>query len=238
MNLSEKRIIIIGGSSGLGLAVAQAGAIAGARIVIAGRSEERLQNALKAIQGKAEGLRLDVRNEEEVKSFFSKIGEFDHLATPGSSTFAGGCLKLDTAKAKESFDSKFWGQYYAAKYGAPHIQPGGSIVLFSGVLGHRPMSDTAAMAAVNGAVEAFGRALAMEIAPIRVNTICPGYVETPLFTKMSEKERSDLFEQLSRELLVKRTGRPEEIAQAVLYLMSNEYTTGSTLFADGGFMLR
>ncbi|HSW86427.1 MAG TPA: SDR family oxidoreductase [Rhabdochlamydiaceae bacterium] len=238
MDLSEKRIIIIGGSSGIGLAIARAAALEGATILIAGRSQERLQSALQSIQGRAEGIYLDVSSEESVQTFFSNIGSFDHLATPGSSVHPGGCLHLETAKARESFDSKFWGQYFAAKYGAPQIRPGGSIVLFSGVLGHRPLPETATIAAVNGAIEAFGRALALEIAPIRVNTICAGYVDTPLFAKLTEKEREALFDQLSKELLVKRIGLPEEIAETALYLMSNNYTTGSTIFVDGGFMLR
>ena len=100
------------------------------------------------------------------------------------------------------------------------------------------MPATTVQAAVNGAVEAFGRALALELAPIRVNVICPGYVDTPIFAKMGEKERKDLFDQLSKELPVKRIGQPEEIAHTALYLMSNGYTTGSTIFVDGGFLLR
>ena len=121
MDLAKKRVIVIGGSSGLGLAIAQEAARAGASVVIAARSPERLQNVLPSIPGQVEGIQLDASKEDDVKRFFANIGSFDHLATPGSHTSSGSCGQLETEKARSSFDSKFWGQYHAAKYASPNI---------------------------------------------------------------------------------------------------------------------
>ncbi len=238
MPLAGKRLVIIGGSSGMGLATAKAAAAQGARMVIAGRSREKLDKAKGEIGGPVEALTLDISNETQVQAFFAQVGEFDHLTTPGSSLHGGVFLTTDTAQARADFDSKFWGQYLAAKYGAAHIHPGGSIVFFSGIYSTRPPAGVSSIAAVNGAVEALTRALAVELAPIRVNAVCPGLVNTPLHAGMAPAQRAAVFEAYAEATPVKRVGRPEDLAQTVLYLMANEFTTGSVIFADGGYTLR
>jgi NAD(P)-dependent dehydrogenase (short-subunit alcohol dehydrogenase family) len=238
MTLRDKRVVIIGGSSGIGLATAKAVAEEGAQIIIASRDESKLLAAKKQIKGDVSTKNLDVRSEEQIRRFFSDIDPFDHLITPGSFTSPGSCLEMDIREAKDSFESKFWGQYLAVKYGVPHMSKDGSIVLFSGVLSQRPTSNTAIMASINSAVEGLGRALAVELAPIRVNVISPGYVDTPRFSHMKEKDREMLFNHLGKQLPVGRIGRPEEIAQTVLYLLTNGYTTASTIYIDGGYSMR
>lgn len=238
MNLSHQKIVIIGGSSGIGLATAQAAQEAGAHVVIASRSEENLQKAQEFLKGKAEIYSLDISHLDELKDFFARIGEFDHLVTTAGVTSNGSCLNLDIPIARQSFDNKFWGQYYAVKCGAHQIRKGGSIVLFSGVLSQRPLPNTAIMASVNSAVEGLGRALAVELAPIRVNIVSPGYTNTPRVADMPEKDREMIFQKAAAQLPVGRIGQPQDIAQTVLYLMSNGFVTGSTLFVDGGYTLR
>ncbi|MCX5890644.1 MAG: SDR family oxidoreductase [Deltaproteobacteria bacterium] len=238
MNLKDKRIVIIGGTSGLGLATARAAAVRGAEVVIGGRHYEKLEKAKKEIGGKVEGLTLDVGDEGEIKAFFEWVGKFDHLTTPGSTAHGGPFLTLDTASAQADFQSKFWGQYLAAKYGAPRLRPGGSIVFFAGMWSQRPPAGVATFAAINSAIEGLARALAVELAPIRVNAVSPGLVDTPIYSGMPATQKEAMFKAFAATAPVKRVGRPEEVAQTVLYLMTNPFTTGSTLYVDGGYLLR
>ncbi len=238
MRFKGQRIVIIGGSSGMGLATARAAALEGATVVIASRSQEKLQKAKEQIQGSVEVLTVNVVDEASVKAFFDKVGEFDHLTTPGNEAAMGPFLQLDAAKARSAFDSKFWGQYYAARYGAPKIHVGGSITFFAGIWSQRPVPGSSVITAINSAVEGLGRALAMELAPIRVNTISPGIVDTPIYSGMASEAKEAMFKGVATALPVRRVGRPEEIAQTVLYLMSNGFSTGNTLYVDGGATLR
>jgi NAD(P)-dependent dehydrogenase (short-subunit alcohol dehydrogenase family) len=127
MKLQGKKVVIIGGSSGIGLAAAKAAAAEGAQVIIASRSEEKLRKAAAEIKGKVESLPVNTLDEASVKALFERVGEFDHLAAPGSEAAWGPFLEMDLRAAKSGFDSKFWGQYLAAQYGAPKIRPGGSI---------------------------------------------------------------------------------------------------------------
>jgi NAD(P)-dependent dehydrogenase (short-subunit alcohol dehydrogenase family) len=238
MNLKDKRIVIIGGTSGMGLATAKAAAVRGAQVVIGGRHYDKLEKAKKEIGGQVEGLTLDVGDEGEIRAFFEWAGKFDYLTTPGSTTHGGRFLSLDTAAAKADFQSKFWGQYLAAKYGAPRIRPGGAIVFFAGMWGQRPPAGVATVAAINSAIEGLARALAVELAPIRVNAVSPGLVDTPLFNGMPAAQREALFAGFAAAAPVKRVGRPEDVSQTVLYLLTNPFTTGSTIYVDGGYLLR
>jgi NAD(P)-dependent dehydrogenase (short-subunit alcohol dehydrogenase family) len=238
VSLADQRLVIIGGSSGMGLATAKAAVAQGALVVIAGRSQEKLAQAKAAIGGPVEARPLDIRDEAAIKAFFAWVGAFDHLTTTGSSAQRGPFLTRDTAAVRADFDSKFWGQYLAAKYGAPQIRPGGSIVLFSGIFSQRPESGVSSHAAINSAIEGLARALAVELAPIRVNAVSPGFVDTPMFSPMDPAQKEAMFRAYAAAALVKRVGRPEDVAQTVLYLMSNPFTTGSTLYVDGGYILR
>lgn len=237
MSLKDKKVVIIGGSSGMGLASARAAAAEGAYVLIAGRSRERLNKALDEIEGEADAHTLDVTREEEVRDFFAGLGTFDHLVTTAVSGASGPFLEIDSAAVRGVFESKFWGQYRAARYGATGILPGGSITMFAGVASHKPLPGLVAYAAVNGAVEGLCRTLAVELAPLRVNVISPGLVMTPAYAAMPEREREAMFESLAAKLPAGRVGRPEDVAMTVLYLMRNGYTTGTVIHVDGGHRL-
>lgn len=238
MTLMDKRLVIIGGTSGMGLATARAAAARGAQVVIAGRHYDKLEKAKKEIGGAVEGLTLDVTDEAEINAFFQFVGAFDHLTTPASSTRGGPFLTLDLAAAQADFQSKFWGQYLAAKYGAPRIRAGGSIVFFAGMWSQRPPAGVATVAAINSAIEGLARALAVELAPIRVNAVSPGLIDTPIFSGLPKAQKEAMFKAFAAAAPVKRVGRPEDVAQTVLYLMTNPFTTGSTVYVDGGYLLR
>jgi NAD(P)-dependent dehydrogenase (short-subunit alcohol dehydrogenase family) len=233
--LKGKRVVIVGGSSGIGLAGAKAAAEHGARVIIAGRSEKKLKAALEQIKGKKEYYAGDFTIEENVSAFFEAIGNFDHLVvTAGGKVLPAGFVWTETSVARAVLDGKFWVQYFVAKHGAGHLNAGGSITLFSGMFSRRPAKGFAALAANNGAIEALGRALAIELAPIRVNVISPGIVDTPVYHAMPAEQRESMFEATAKTLPVGRVGRPEDVGETIVYLMQNGYTTGSVVDIDGG----
>lgn len=227
------KTVIIGGSSGMGLATAQKLYALGHEIVIASRTKEKLEKAAKLI-GKAEIHVLDVTKEKEIIQLFNAVGPFDHLVTSAADFVMGPFLKMPLNEAKHFFDSKFWGQYTAAKYGAPHIRKGGSITLFGGVAGQKPFLNFSVGSAINAAIEGLTRSLALDLSPLRVNAISPGTVVTPVWNGMPEQERLKVFEETAKRLPAKRVGEPEDIAEAVAYLIQCKYATGSIVYVDGG----
>jgi NAD(P)-dependent dehydrogenase (short-subunit alcohol dehydrogenase family) len=241
--LENKRVVIIGGSSGIGLATAVQAAEAGAHVVIAGRSENRLEEAREQIaqvagEGKTGALSIEVyvldnQDEQQIEQFFSQVGKFDHLFTPGAA-YTRGPLTSDRETAESCFKGKFWPQYFAAKYAAPYLSASGSITLMSGGFSQRPLDGGASYAACNGAIESLGKALAVELAPVRVNVVSPGTIWREGQEGTPRGEHFKDYEKLS---VLKRVGYNEEIAHTVTYLMTNTFTTGSTLFVDGGYTM-
>jgi NAD(P)-dependent dehydrogenase (short-subunit alcohol dehydrogenase family) len=239
MSLLQTKVVVVGGSSGVGLAVAKAAAAAGATVVIASRSAEKVERARQAALPLAlEGRTLDVADEAAVQRFFAETGPFDHLVTtPVIFTSRAGLAEQATAEFRTLFDIKFWGQYYAARYAAPFLRPGGSITLSSGQLSHRPVRGSVPRASVNGAVEALGRALAIELAPVRVNTVCAGVIATERWNDIEAGERAASFARIARALPVGRIAVPEDVAHTYLYAMTNRFTTGTTILVEGGAVL-
>ncbi|MFE5323100.1 SDR family oxidoreductase [Paenibacillus sp. NPDC056579] len=238
MTLKDHRVVIIGGSSGIGLATAKAAIAQGARVVIAGRSSEKLEKAQAEINSESlQAFQLDNKKEEAIRAFFKQVGSFDHLFTPGAS-YVRGPVTADTDIAQSCFEGKFWPQYFAAKHALPYLSKQGSIVLMSGAFGQRPLADGASYAACNGAIESLGKALAVELSPIRVNVVSPGTIRTPFRSDEGEAANRELaYEAYKQMCALKRVGDPEDVAHSVIYLMTNRYTTGSTLFPDGGYIL-
>jgi NAD(P)-dependent dehydrogenase (short-subunit alcohol dehydrogenase family) len=241
MSLENKKLIFIGGSSGIGLASAKAAVAVGAHAVIASRSESKLKDAETEIGrtappgGNILTYALDVTREQDLQRFFDWVGPFDHLVTTAADVTMGPFLDTESPAARASFDSKFWGQYLAARYGAPKIRAGGSITFFAGVASRRPIPGFSCIAAINGAIEALARSLALELAPIRVNVVSPGPVATPVYEFMPESQRKAYFDSLASRLPVRRAGTAEDLAEAVLFLIQNDYSTGAVFVVDGGF---
>ncbi|MEH7558971.1 SDR family oxidoreductase [Priestia megaterium] len=235
--LKGKKIVIIGGSSGIGFETAKQVIAQGAEVIIASRSKNKLQNAKEQLGASATAFILDTTQEQQVQSFFEKVGQFDHLVVNAAETSGGSFLHTNTAQARQLFENKFWGQYYAAKYGAPKILPHGSITLFSGVVAYKSMVGSSILGAVNAAVSNLGQTLALELAPIRVNIISPGIIDTPSRSKMPEETRNHFYATVGNKLPVKRIGRAEDVAQSVLYLLQNSFVTGTVLHVEGGHIL-
>jgi NAD(P)-dependent dehydrogenase (short-subunit alcohol dehydrogenase family) len=236
--LQKKRVVVLGGSSGIGFAVAELAASRGAKVVIASSNRERVQKAIESVGGEAQGQVVDVSEERDVATFFTKLGALDHLVfTAGDSLHLRDLATTDLGKARRAFELRYWAALAAVKYGSPHIRNGGSIVLTTGVAGRRPRKGWVVPASVCGTIEALTRALAVELAPIRVNAVSPGVVRTNLWQSMSAAEREHLYESVGNSLPVGRVGEPYDIAQAYLFLMQEGFGTGQTLVVDGGTVL-
>jgi NAD(P)-dependent dehydrogenase (short-subunit alcohol dehydrogenase family) len=237
-DFDNKRVVIVGGSSGIGLAVAEQVALQGADVVIVSSNAERVQKAIQSIGGEVRGQAVDVSDEKAVESFFTNLGAFDHLVfSAGDSLQLHALADTDLKQARRAFELRYWSALATVKYGSPQIRKGGSIVLTTGVAGRRPLSGWVIAASVCGTVEALTRALAIELAPIRVNAVSPGVVRTSLWQNMSPAEREQLFESVGKRLPVGRVGEAHDIAQAYLFLMKEEFSTGQTIVVDGGTVL-
>jgi len=234
----NKRVVILGGSSGIGLAVAEQTASQGAKVVIVSSNAERVQKAVESLGDNARGHTVDLSDESAIENFFAKFGAFDHLVfTAGDSLHLHDLATTDLKEARRAFELRYWAALAAVKYGSTNIRKGGSIVLTTGIAGQRPRKGWVVAASVCGTIEALTRALAMELAPIRVNAVSPGVVRTNLWQNMKAAEREQLYESVGNSLPVGRVGEPHDIAQAYLFLMQEGFGTGQTIVVDGGTVL-
>jgi NAD(P)-dependent dehydrogenase (short-subunit alcohol dehydrogenase family) len=235
MTLEGKTVVITGGGSGIGLAAAQQAIQKGAKVVIAGRNEQKLEAAVAQLGTQARGYRLDVTRQEEIPAFFEQVGAFDHLVTAAAEAGGGTTFSARSIEdARQIFDNKFWGQYYMVKAGLDYLQADGSVTLFSGWISRKPMTGYSTLAAVDAAIEALARVLAIELAPLRVNAVSPGVITTPLWQKLPPERRQARFEELSAHTTLKRVGEADEVAKAILFLIENSFVTGTVIDVDGG----
>lgn len=237
ISLKEATVVVLGGSSGIGLATAKAAQAEGAQVIITGRSQGRLQTAQAELGKNARALALDVADEAGTRTLFQELDALDHLFITAGTLLRDNHLAPDSSTLRPAMDTRFFGALYAAKYSAPKIRAGGSITFMSGTAARRPLAGVSVASASCGAVEAFARALAVDLAPIRVNTIQPGFVDTPLLDEILGPQRNEILAAAAARLPVKRIGSADEVADAVLFLMKNGYVTGITLTIDGGGLL-
>ena len=236
--LHNQRVVVLGGSSGIGLAVAEQAASQGAKVVIASSNAERVEKAIESLGGNAQGHTLDLADEPAVETLFAKLGAFDHLVfTAGDSLHLHDVANTDLKQARRAFELRYWAVLAAVKYGSKNIRKGGSVVLTTGIAGQRPQKGWVIAASVCGTIEALTRALALELAPIRVNAVSPGVVRTNLWQSMTVEQREQLYKSVGNSLPVGRVGEPHDIAQAYLFLMQEAFATGQTLVVDGGTVL-
>jgi NAD(P)-dependent dehydrogenase (short-subunit alcohol dehydrogenase family) len=235
---SDKRVVLLGGSSGIGLAVAHEVVAQGGEAVIASSNAPRVQQAVASLGGKTEGHTLDLSDEFAIQSFFQKVGDFDHLViTAGDSLKLDDLAGMDLNKARRAFELRYWGALTAVKYASVNIRKGGSIVLTTGIAGDRPQKGWVLAASVCGAVVSLTRALAVELAPLRVNAVSPGVVRTNLWQSIPEQDREKMYESVGKTLLVGRVGEVAEIARAYVFLMREGFSTGQVVVVDGGTVL-
>jgi NAD(P)-dependent dehydrogenase (short-subunit alcohol dehydrogenase family) len=232
-----KVVVVLGGSSGIGLATAVAARAEGAEVIITGRDANRLQAAQRVLGGEVRTAQFDAAHENPSREFFSSLPALDHVFSTAGTLVLDTHLAPSRSELRPAMGVRFWAVLYAAKFGAPKMRPGGSFVFMSGTAARRPLAGAAVASASCGAVESFARALTLDLAPLRVNVIQPGYVDTPLFDSLLGDQRDPILAAAGEKLPVKRIGRAEEIADAVLFLMRNGYMNGATLTIDGGGLL-
>jgi NAD(P)-dependent dehydrogenase (short-subunit alcohol dehydrogenase family) len=240
VSLEGQKVVIIGGSYGMGFATAETVVAAGAEVAIAARGAAKLEEAsrkLEARSGRAVPWRaLQVEDRPAVASFLADCAPFDHLVLPGSTVKPLLYDELTDQNARESFESKFWGPFWAAFDARPHLRRGGSIVFFTGVAAKRPVKGYIMGACINGALNAATGSLALEFARlgVRVNTIAPGLCDTPLNDILHAHDKEQRYAEFARRLPVGRVGHAEDCALGALYLMANGFVTAQVLGIDGG----
>jgi NAD(P)-dependent dehydrogenase (short-subunit alcohol dehydrogenase family) len=237
VTLKDKRVLVIGGGSGIGFGIAQGAATEGAQVMIASRDAKKIAKAAQTIG--ASSAAIDVRDESNVAQFFKNNGAFDHIAfTAGAwdGVAPGALADLDLAKAAERMTTRFWGAVAVAKHGATKLPPDGSYTITSGMLAYKPRKGLPMVTASAWAVEGLALGLAVDLAPVRVNCVCPGLIDTELWDDFPEGYR-DRLAAMAEKQLVPRPGRPAEAAEAYLTCMRNSFLTGQTIKIEGGIAL-
>lgn len=233
MNISGKKALVFGGTSGIGLATVQQLISLGATVVAFGRDAAKAS----ALPDKAVFKQCDVRDRDAVAAVFAENAPFDILvsAATGGSRAIGPFAEMEMDGYMASFD-KLWGYANVIRYGVEHLNDHGAIVLVSGSPARRCGAGQVALSSVGGAVEALSRAVAKEIAPKRINVMSPGLIDTPMVPKQG-KERDEHYEKLTAPNLISRAGTADECAQGIIFLIQNDFVTGTTLDVDGGILL-
>lgn len=235
MSLAGETVFIAGGTSGIGLAVARHAIERGAKAVIAGRSADKRNAAVSALGGGARAVAMDVNNDDSVIAAFTEAGEVDHVVCTAPGTPVGVLADLETETAQAGFNAKFWGAFGVAKYA--QFGDGGTLTLLSGQMARRPRAGILLGGCINAAVEALARGLAAELAPVRVNAVSPGLIDTPLHARLSDEQRRATYKNAAERLPVHRVGDADEIATMIIEIMQNGFITGTVIEVDGGAMV-
>jgi NAD(P)-dependent dehydrogenase (short-subunit alcohol dehydrogenase family) len=233
MSLAGKKVVVVGGSSGIGLATAELATREGAAVIIASRNAARLD----AIAAKLNAIAIatDVTNDESVETLFRRTGPIDHVVITAAQLRTGPFKTVPMDDVRATMESKFWGAWRVAR--AAEFRPGGSLTLVTGYLSVRPRPNSAIVGAVNGALESLAKALALELAPVRVNAVSPGIIDTPIRAAMPEEARRDMLAKTAAALPVGRVGLGEDVAQQILAFMNIGFATGSIVYLDGGALV-
>ena len=237
MNIAGRKALVLGGSSGIGLAAARRLLGAGAETVIMGRDRNRLEAARAALGDGVTARPLDVLDRQAMADAFEALAPFDILvnAATGGERAVGPFLEMDLDGFQGSF-RKLWGYVNSVRLGGPLLPEHGCIVLVSGSPARKCRPGMVAISSVGNAVEGFVRAVAPELAPRRINVVSPGVIDTPMFPVRGE-ERARLLERATAGNLIKRAGDPDEVASAIVFAIENDFVTGTTIDVDGGALL-
>jgi NAD(P)-dependent dehydrogenase (short-subunit alcohol dehydrogenase family) len=233
MMLSGQKVVVVGGSSGIGFATAELVKREGAEVIIASRNAERLNSAAEKLGVMA--IPVDVTNDESVVELFRRCGAVDHVVVTAAQLRSGPFKTVSMDDVRSTMEGKFWGAWRVAR--AAEIRPGGSLTLVSGFLSIRPRPNSAIVAAANGAIESLARSLALELAPVRVNAVSPGIIDTPIRAAMPEAARQDMLAKTAAALPVGRVGVGDDIARQILAFMTIGFATGSIVYIDGGALI-
>lgn len=235
MTLTQQRIMIVGGSNGMGLAAAQRLARANAVVAIVGRSQAKLDAALATIDGNASAFVADFTDAASLAALVEQVGSIDHLVLVASSNAAFGPFSTTSAEAlRRMLENKLLGYWQTLQAMLPHLRRDGSVVMVTGAASRTAVSGMAGLAAVNGAITQLAQTLAKELAPLRINVVSPGLVDTPVYDQMPAEAKARMFADAAKSLPVGRVGSGDDIAMAIEFLIANSHTTGALIDVDGG----
>jgi NAD(P)-dependent dehydrogenase (short-subunit alcohol dehydrogenase family) len=232
-SLKDQTVLVIGRGSGLARAIVLAARDEGAQVVAAGRDQEGLGAAYEGEPDVSTEL-VDLNDEASIAALGERLGTIDHVVSTASARARGRLADLDRDAVRVSFDTKVIGPLMLAKHLAPRMGKGGSFVIFSGVAAAKIAVGTMAVAITNAAADTLARSLALELAPIRVNAISPGVIDTGAWDAFGPQGKADYFADISSRNPAGRIGTIEDIAQGVLFALTNTFLTGQTLHIDGG----
>jgi NAD(P)-dependent dehydrogenase (short-subunit alcohol dehydrogenase family) len=230
--LQDKTVLVVGRASGIARAITVLARSEGARVIVAGRDKTKLACAYNDPGITAEV--VDIIDDTSIAALADRVGAVDHVVSTASARARGKLAQLERKNLQLSFDTKVIGPLMLAKYFAPHMNQGGSFVLFSGFPAFKVNIGYLGVAITDGAVDFLTRSLAVEVAPMRVNTISPGVIDTGAWDSLGENGKRDHFQHVSRSNPARRIGTPEDVSNAVLFAMTNTFLTGATLKVDGG----
>jgi NAD(P)-dependent dehydrogenase (short-subunit alcohol dehydrogenase family) len=233
MLLAGKKVVVVGGSSGIGLSTAELAKSEGAEVLVASRNADRLKTVADRLGAKA--IPTDVTNDESVVDLFRQCGPVDHVVVTAAQLRSGPFKTVSMEDVRNTMESKFWGAWRIAR--AAQFRPGGSLTLVTGFLSIRPRPNSAIVGAANGALESLARSLALELAPVRVNAVSPGIIDTPIRAAMPEAARREMLAKTAAALPVGRVGVGEDIARQILTFMTVGFATGSIVYIDGGALI-
>ena len=233
MDINGKKAIVFGGTSGIGLSATQMLSDKGAHVIALSRNPDKLKNVPKNVTTK----KMNVLDRDALEKFFQEVGEYDILvnSATGGARAVGPFLSMDLDGYKASFD-KLWGYTNVVRYGTKFLKDNGNIVLVSGSPARKCRPGQIAISSVGGAVEAFARGIAPEIAPKRINIVSPGIIDTPM-SPLQGKEREDYYKNTTNNNLIPRAGTPDEVATGIIFAIENEFITGTTVDIDGGWLI-
>jgi NAD(P)-dependent dehydrogenase (short-subunit alcohol dehydrogenase family) len=232
-SLKDQTVLVIGRGSGLARAIVLAARDEGAQVIAAGRDQEALSAAYVGEPGVSTEI-VDLNDETSIAGLGERLGTIDHVVSTASARARGRLADLDRDAVLVSFDTKVIGPLMLAKHLAPRMDKSGSFVIFSGVAATKIAVGTLAVAITNAAADTLARSLALELAPIRVNAISPGVIDSGAWDALGEQRKADYFAEMSSRNPARRIGTPEDIAQGVLFALTNTFLTGQTLHVDGG----
>ena len=236
--MSSQHTVVVGGSSGIGLATAHHLLASGARVTITGRSQTRLVEARRQLGPEAQAVPMDASAADALPAQFAQIGKFDHLVLAlGSSKGVGPFATVSLGGVKLGFEEKVYAHFATAQAALPFLNPTGSLTFVSGLSAHAAAPGTAGIGAANAAVAQLVPILAAELKPLRVNGVCPGVIDTPWWDAFPEEQKQAMFKDYAARTPVGRVGRPEDVAQTIAFLIGNDFMTGHMLVCDGGLRL-
>jgi NAD(P)-dependent dehydrogenase (short-subunit alcohol dehydrogenase family) len=233
--MKDKKVLVIGGSSGIGEAIARQCIALGATVCIASHTQDKLDTARSALGPSLRIERVDVDDERSVAELMERVGAVDHVVFTAEAVARGAFVDVPVPTARQNFEVKFWGTYYVARH--MRINEGGSFTLFSGSISRMPFQRVVTVSVINAALEALTRGLAYELAPVRVNCISPGTIDTPAWLHIPDEARTALFERTRETLPLRRVGDSADVAAAAVMVMRNAFMTGVVIDVDGGAVL-